>query len=100
MSTVACPRCGGPVPGLLASCRQPECIREDIAEAFRLDRRIEAADDSGEEGDRSDHPSHFGGVTEMVTVDDFTTAEVARADFADARKVASVAMVRSRRAEA
>lgn len=94
MSTVACPRCGGPVPGLLASCRRPECIREDIAEEVRLDRRIAAADD------RSDHPSHLGDATEMVTVDDFTTAEVVRADLADARKVASVAMVYSGRAAA
>lgn len=29
-SVVECPTCGGPVRGLLATCRKPDCLRADL----------------------------------------------------------------------
>ena len=58
MSRVGCPRCGGPVPGHLASCRRPECIPLDIAEDAQLDRRVAAAD---EDESTQDSPPYYPG---------------------------------------
>ncbi len=36
--TYPCPTCGAPVPGLLATCRKPECLAESIRADAALDR--------------------------------------------------------------